>query len=367
MSQLSEFDRMCLTELDSDTQKRTQIIFMRGQTGHYSISRNQYYPDIDLINDSDLFKTKLRHEIQERAAVVKNPRYRYWKSNRGKMGVEKEIERFISDAHKTLLYMEKKQRILRIFKNIEGILKIEKGSNFETDWSRLSGLTQNMRYVNLFQLAIPIDVLKTLPDMHIALQRMSLLGKGKKQFELIIYNLDKESEAREIKDLLKELITFKKDGLNIRIHIVTKKGLSDFGGDIYSMSLTDKIKILNSFLDNPDNYPLGKDGYRLIITDEVVQEKVDLTLSEIQKGFEPKGNNTFVRILESRGIGRIFSLSNILINWLNSIEKTKDLTDRESILKLLVNIISPMQISPKELKEEIESQLTQAWELMTSA
>lgn len=340
-----------------------QIIFMHRQSGHYGISRNQYYLGMDLLNDSGLLRAKLHHEIQERMAVVTHPRYGYWMEHRGEKEVEEKIKKITNGVHKELLYKEKKQKILGIFNNLERILKMAEGNNFEADRSRLSGLTQNIYYADRLQLVIPVNVLKTLPDVVVSLQKMRLLGRGKKQFELIIYDLDSEDEAQGIKDLLKGLIC----APNVMIHTVTKKGLSDFDVGVYSMSLTDKIKILNTFLNNPDNYPLEKDGYRLIVTDEVEQKELDLTLSEMQRGFKAEGNNTFIRILESRGGGRIFSLSNILINWLDCIGKTKGLTDKESISRLLINIISPIQISPKDLEEEIESQLTQAWKLLTSA
>jgi superfamily I DNA and/or RNA helicase len=102
ISQIDEFYTGFLTQPDEYTKYRAKIIFMPNQSGHYSISRNQYYLGLDLIKNLELLQAKLNHELRERTEIITHHKYSEWKNRRGDIEVEQEIHKIAEKEHKQL-------------------------------------------------------------------------------------------------------------------------------------------------------------------------------------------------------------------------------------------------------------------------
>lgn len=99
---LSEEERLFLEE--------AQIVFMENQSGHYGLSRNQYYLDYQLLEPDHLDQliAILRHEIRERNYVLTkiNLEFPEWYEYRGNIDLEEAIQYHSRYQHQQLVNQE---------------------------------------------------------------------------------------------------------------------------------------------------------------------------------------------------------------------------------------------------------------------
>lgn len=206
--------------------------------------------------------------------------------------------------------------------------------------SELGGVAQRTNDVTKLKFAVPISVLRNLPDLTLALKKLGLKGEGSIPFELIVYDIETDLEAEGLKRYAMEAFGVSP---NISIVTVTKSQLGN------KTAVIEKTRALKEIVRVRDN------EYLAIATGLTGLEDS----GRLKATLEPElSENTSISVIVEPDNNSVISLSAILIDWLKNINNGKLSS---------INIILPVLISPQELRERLEVQMKYAWELLTAA
>lgn len=206
---------------------------------------------------------------------------------------------------------------------------VKRSNELNGELAKLRSKAQGVSDANVLQFAVPISVLRSAGDFTLALKKMGLLGKGDTIFELIIYDLENELNGDEF---TKSLDLPK----NIRVYGITKKQADG------TKSVKRVIKEL---------YPLRANGHLLIVTNFVDRDDADSIKDHLSENLE---QDVSLRVIVRPDETSVISLSSILSSWLHNLGSS-------------INIILPILISPREIKERLERDMKYLWEIMVSA
>ena len=178
---------------------------------------------------------------------------------------------------------------------------------------------------------------------------MGLFNKrfGDREFELIIYDVENEIEAENIKMAIKQIL-----GTNrIKVYTVTKDKIYRENDNSYPEDLKGKLAVVKAIVKR--DYPIKEDEYLAIATDIVKeQEKDDLGLDSLLE------NNISINIVVEANTGSLISLSKILNRWLENLSKENT---------SLIDIILPIPITAEELWQRLEDLNRNAWQVLSAA
>lgn len=201
-------------------------------------------------------------------------------------------------------------------------------------WSKLSGSVQKIRNIPRLKFAVSAQVLKNSGDIKNALNKLK--NRYNSDFELIIYDVETPEEASLLQDYLKTVLSLPK---NIAINTILKNELD-------AENIEQKINMIKKLT------PISDNEYLCIVTDTINKNQSTEVAEKLK---HIAGNRISIIIPQEPGQTELVSLSSILLKWLSDLNNPS------------INIVLPMLVSPQEFKEELEQQLKNAWQILTSA
>jgi len=234
-----------------------------------------------------------------------------------------------------------------------------RGSGLISAVSNLSRACRRTRGVSALHFCVPVEVFKNAPDVTLALNRLSRLGKDV-PFTLVV--TDVKEEDRGLIQSLGKLDVKKALGLpeNIEIMMITEREIQEMARTFKMNEINPQTKawmIRDLYLQGLGTQELPAGEYMAIATDAVRDKEEAEELRNKLKS-ELRGNISIRIPVGPDSRESVFSLSKILNNWLGSIRNGE---------KSTINIILPRALSPREMIQRLEEALREAWRVLSAA